>query len=169
MVHFIPQWFGSAHPAATRLIETRATGSPRNCLEISEIMACSSINKSIPAARVGKARSRGPLDSLAVLVTFTEAVQRDILWQIGADLGQWQRSLRAVADKFDPYREALVMETNTIWPSEYDELPATEKAALEEKLHASPANCGQLEYVRTHTGFCRQITVTSGDVQRLSG
>ena len=74
-----------------------------------------------------------------------------------------------VADKFDPYREALVMETNTVWPADYDELPATEKSALEAKLYANQASCGQIEYVRTHTGFCRQITVTPADVQRLSG
>jgi hypothetical protein len=74
-----------------------------------------------------------------------------------------------VADKFDPYREALVMETNTLWPAEYDNLPVSEKQRLEEQLHAKPDACGQLEYVRTHTGFCRQITVTPADVQRLGG
>lgn len=74
-----------------------------------------------------------------------------------------------MADKFDPYREALVMEMNTIWPAEYDDLPPAEKVVLETKLHADPGACGQLEYVRTHTGFCRQITVTPGDVQRLGG
>ena len=73
-----------------------------------------------------------------------------------------------MADKFDPYREALVMETNTIWPPEFQDVPQPEKARLEEKLHADPASCGQLEYVRTHTGFCRQITVTEADVGRLS-
>jgi hypothetical protein len=74
-----------------------------------------------------------------------------------------------VADKFDPYREALVMEFNTLWPATYEELPAGEKSRLEEQLHADPASCAQLEYVRTHSGFCRQITVTEADVQRLSG
>ena len=74
-----------------------------------------------------------------------------------------------MADKFDPYREALVMETTTIWPREFDNLPVGEKARLEQKLHADPAACLQLEYVRTHTGFCRQITVTDADVQRLRG
>jgi hypothetical protein len=74
-----------------------------------------------------------------------------------------------VADKFDPYREALVMETSTIWPADYAELPAAEKARLEEKLHGEPAACAGLEYVRTHTGFCRQITVTEADVQRIGG
>jgi hypothetical protein len=73
-----------------------------------------------------------------------------------------------VADKFDPYREALVMETTTVWPAEYQDLPQAEKGRLEAQLHANPAACGQLEYVRTHTGFCRQITVTDADVQRLS-
>jgi hypothetical protein len=73
-----------------------------------------------------------------------------------------------VADSFDPYREALVMETNTIWPPEFKDLPAAEKARIEDQLHQHPDACGGLEYVRTHTGFCRQITVTAADVQRLS-
>ena len=74
-----------------------------------------------------------------------------------------------MADKFDPYREALVMESTTLWPSQFSDLPLAERRRLEEKLHGDPAACGQLEYVRTHTGFCRQITVTDADVQRLSG
>jgi len=74
---------------------------------------------------------------------------------------------RPVADKFDPYREALVMETNTIWPAELDHLPIAEKVRLEGKLHAAPDQCANLEYVRTHTGFCRTITVTATDVARL--
>jgi hypothetical protein len=74
-----------------------------------------------------------------------------------------------VADKFDPYREALVMETNTIWPAEFDDLPPAEKVRIEEQLHANPSTVAGLEYIRTHTGFCRQITVTDADVQRLSG
>jgi hypothetical protein len=73
-----------------------------------------------------------------------------------------------VADKFDPYREALVMETTTIWPAQFGDLPGSEKARIEDQLHAKPDACEHLEYVRTHTGFCRQITVTEGDVQRLS-
>ena len=74
-----------------------------------------------------------------------------------------------MADKFDPYREALVMETNTIWPVQFADLPLPEKRRIEGQLHANPAACPELEYVRTHTGFCRQITVTDSDVQRLSG
>ncbi len=71
-------------------------------------------------------------------------------------------------DKFDPYREALVMETTTIWPEEYDEWELDEKARIEQALHADPENCANLEYIRSHTGFCRQISVTSEDIERVS-
>lgn len=74
-----------------------------------------------------------------------------------------------MADKFDPYREALVMETNTVWPEEYDDLEPAEKARVEAALHAAPKDCSQLEYVRMHTGFCRQITVTPDDMARTGG
>lgn len=70
-------------------------------------------------------------------------------------------------DTFDPYREALVMETTTVWPDEYDELEPAEKARIARALHADPENCAQIEYVRVHTGFCRQITVTPDDMQRV--
>ena len=72
-------------------------------------------------------------------------------------------------DTFDPYREALIMETETIWPPQFDDLPLSDKAKIEQQLHAKPDACGNLEYVRMHTGFCRQITVTEADVQRLGG
>ena len=71
-----------------------------------------------------------------------------------------------VADKFDTYREALVVETNTVWPTDYDHLELAEKRRIEEALHAHPENCGHLEYVRIHSGFCRQITVTPDDIDR---
>jgi hypothetical protein len=32
-----------------------------------------------------------------------------------------------MADTFDPYREALVMETNTLWPAELAAMPEAEK------------------------------------------
>ena len=70
-------------------------------------------------------------------------------------------------DKFDPYREALVMETATIWPEEY-ELDPQEQVELETRLHQSPEEASHLEYVRTHTGFCRTIHVTEEDYQRVA-
>jgi hypothetical protein len=70
-------------------------------------------------------------------------------------------------DKFDPYREALVMETKTVWPEGLDELDEASRERVSAALHADPENAAMLEYVRVHTGFCRQITVTQDDVQRL--
>lgn len=73
-----------------------------------------------------------------------------------------------MADTFDPYREALVMETDTIWPAELDTLSIAEKRRIEQALHAQPESAAHLEYVRVHTGFCRTITVTAADVERLA-
>jgi hypothetical protein len=72
-----------------------------------------------------------------------------------------------MADKYDPYREALIVETSTVWPDEYDHLEPREKLHLEMALHASPKEAAQLEYVRVHSGFCRQITVTPQDFERV--
>ena len=70
-------------------------------------------------------------------------------------------------DKFDAYREALIMEQETVWPEEYDHLEPEEKDRLAELLHADPENASTLEYVRVHTGFCRKITVTQDDLERV--
>jgi hypothetical protein len=72
-------------------------------------------------------------------------------------------------DKFDPYREALVVEATTIWPPELDNLNLEEKTRIENALHADPEKCAELAYIRHHTGFCRQITVTQEDVDRAKG
>ena len=71
-------------------------------------------------------------------------------------------------DKFDRYREALVVETATDWPPEMADFDAERRQHLETLLHADAAQCSQLEYVRLHTGFCRRITVTPEDVARLT-
>ena len=72
-----------------------------------------------------------------------------------------------MADPFDPYREALVMETETVWPAEYDDWENAAQQRVAEQLHADPEQAAELQYVRTHTGFCRQITVTAEDLERL--
>ncbi|MAT72992.1 MAG: hypothetical protein CMJ58_26210 [Planctomycetaceae bacterium] len=72
-----------------------------------------------------------------------------------------------MADKFDPYREALVMEVETEWPEDQDDLPADQRLRLEGLLHAAPEEAAQLQYVRTHTGFCRRIIVTPEDLERV--
>lgn len=70
-------------------------------------------------------------------------------------------------DKFDPYREALIVETTTVWPEELADLDEKTKHEVAKALHDDPENASQLAYVRMHTGFCREITVTEGDVERL--
>ncbi len=72
-------------------------------------------------------------------------------------------------DKFDPYREALVMETLTVWPEEYEGWSESDKSKIAAAIHADPANASGLKYIRTHSGFCREITVTADDVARVQG
>ena len=69
-------------------------------------------------------------------------------------------------ENFDPYREALVIETQTVWPVELTVAPA-DRQRVEAALHADPQQAAQLEYVRLHAGFCRQITVAPADLERL--
>jgi len=68
---------------------------------------------------------------------------------------------------FDPRRETLVVETNTIWPEEFAAVAPQQRACVEERLHANPQQAAKLEYVRLPTGFCRQITVTAEDLERF--
>jgi hypothetical protein len=70
---------------------------------------------------------------------------------------------------FDPYREALVVESHTVWPAEYEDWTAADKARAEALLHASAQEAAELDYVRQHTGFARVITVTPADLDRVSG
>ncbi len=69
---------------------------------------------------------------------------------------------------FDPYREALVVETSTIWPDEYEGWTTDQRHQVEHRLHAEPQSAAEMDYVRLHTGFCRQITVTPQDVDRVT-
>jgi len=73
-----------------------------------------------------------------------------------------------VANTFDPYREALVVERHTVWPDAYEDWSAVDKARAEELLHAVPSDAAELDYVRQHTGFARVITVTPADLERVS-
>ena len=72
-----------------------------------------------------------------------------------------------MADKFDSYREALVIEQTTIWPDDLKDVPPQRRQQVETQLHADPAQAAELEYVQIYTGFCRQITVTAADLQRI--
>lgn len=73
-----------------------------------------------------------------------------------------------MADKFDPYREALVMETETEWPDAYLDRDPAELTKIAIALHAAAEEATEIEYVRTHTGFCRKIVATEEDIERVS-
>lgn len=70
-------------------------------------------------------------------------------------------------DAYDPYREALVMETETEWPDELADVDQAARTRIALALHSEPQQAAHLEYVRTHTGFCRKIVVTPDDVARV--
>lgn len=72
-----------------------------------------------------------------------------------------------MGEPFDPYREALVLEFDTVWPPELAPADARDRERLERALHAHPKQAAELEYVRLHTGFCRTITVTPADLERV--
>lgn len=76
-----------------------------------------------------------------------------------------------MANTFDPYREALVIETLTVWPEGLPGEPLADSARrrIEEQLHADPSQTAELEYVRLAAGFIRRITVTAADIERLKG
>jgi hypothetical protein len=70
---------------------------------------------------------------------------------------------------FDPYREALVVETATVWPDDMSNVSPADRERIEKQLHSDPAKTTELQYVRLYTGFCRHITVTAADLERLKG
>jgi hypothetical protein len=70
-------------------------------------------------------------------------------------------------NEFDPYRDALVIETLTVWPDEYDGLDEAQRARIAERLHAEPEQAADLKYERQHSGFARIIAVTPADMERI--
>ena len=71
-----------------------------------------------------------------------------------------------MANSYDPYREALVIEQETVWPDSLTGAPVgeAERRRVEYRLHADPASAAELEYVRLQAGFIRKITVTAADL-----
>lgn len=72
-------------------------------------------------------------------------------------------------DKFDPYREALVVEIDTVWPEACRDWSAERKAAAEARLHATAERRPQLRYFRLHTGFCRIVVPSEDDLREVEG
>ncbi len=75
----------------------------------------------------------------------------------------------ANANPWNPYLEALVIESETIWPDDLNPMNPADRQRISAQLHSDPAKAENLEYVRLYTGFSRRITVTAGDVARLAG
>lgn len=73
-----------------------------------------------------------------------------------------------MANAFDPYREALVVERQTVWLADCEDWSDTDRERVAALLHASPQEAADLDYVRQHTGFARVITVTQADLDRVS-
>ena len=69
--------------------------------------------------------------------------------------------------KYDPRLESLVMEERTFWDGDIGDLSDEDKVWLARAIHRRPELAGKIEYVRAHTGFTREITVTVADVERL--
>jgi hypothetical protein len=74
-----------------------------------------------------------------------------------------------MVNTFDRYREALVIEAQTVWPDDLPSAPQgeSERRRIEERLHGEPARAAELEYVRLPAGFIRKITVTAADLEQL--
>ena len=70
-------------------------------------------------------------------------------------------------NKFDARIDALVIETRTHWDPEVGDLSDQDKIWLARVIHQNPAAATKIGYVRAHTGFTREITVTLADIQRL--
>jgi hypothetical protein len=73
-----------------------------------------------------------------------------------------------MGEAFDPYRDALVIESKTVWSDEQAGLSDEEKARVAKALHADASSVTELDYVRLHSGFCRTITVAQADVDRVA-
>ncbi len=71
------------------------------------------------------------------------------------------------AKEFDRYREALVIETHTVWPDEFADLDVATRSRIAQRLHAEPEKASELDYQRMHSGFARVITVTADDISRV--
>lgn len=70
--------------------------------------------------------------------------------------------------KYDARVDALTIESRTAWDPEVEKsLSDSDKQWLASAIHKAPHLASKISYERAHTGFCREITVTLGDIQRL--
>lgn len=76
-------------------------------------------------------------------------------------------STMANLKKYDSRLDLLVMETRTLWDDDAGDLTDDDKQWLVHELHRHPQEAAKIEYERSHTGFCRTITCTATDIERL--
>ncbi|MCA9036125.1 MAG: hypothetical protein KDA91_13405 [Planctomycetaceae bacterium] len=69
--------------------------------------------------------------------------------------------------KFDSRIDALVVETRTSWDPSVGDLPPQDRQWVAHTIHQNPSIARNIEYIRTHSGFIRHITVTVEDIQQL--
>ena len=69
--------------------------------------------------------------------------------------------------KYDGRLESLVIETKTLWANDVGEISAEDRQWLSRAIHQNPQLASSIEYVRSHTGFTRVITITLDDIQRF--
>ncbi|GAB6185573.1 hypothetical protein [Thermopirellula anaerolimosa] len=74
-----------------------------------------------------------------------------------------------MAEAFDPYRDALVVEETTLWPNGTFGLEEDSRRRVERALHEQASQASDLEYVRLPTGFRREVRVAAADVERILG
>jgi hypothetical protein len=68
---------------------------------------------------------------------------------------------------YDPYKDALVVEEETIWPEGVANFDESVRQAIERLAHARPETAEKLAYIKLPTGFCRRITLTPAQVDRF--
>ena len=68
----------------------------------------------------------------------SEPVSQSPTLQLPTHLLTYSLCSPLMADKFDPYREALIVEVETQWPEEYDDWEPGERARVERLLHQAP-------------------------------
>ena len=72
-------------------------------------------------------------------------------------------------NSYDPYREALVIEQETVWPESLTAAPSATRSVGGSNTACTPIPpAAELEYVRLHAGFIRKITVTAADLTAAS-
>jgi hypothetical protein len=73
----------------------------------------------------------------------------------------------AAYNKYDPRVDSLVVETRTNWAPDVLGLSEEDRQWLAKAIHSQPQLAGKIAYERMHTGFMREITVTTADIERL--